>query len=84
MPPYPIDWLDDAKVDVRKLDRPTALRVFNSILHYARTGTGDVIPLHGRMAGSFRLRIGDYRVLFTFHQNTMHIFGVRPRSGAYR
>lgn len=40
--------------------------------------------LHGYMAGSFRLRLGDYRVLFTLQQNTMRIFGVRHRSEAYR
>ena len=42
------------------------------------------MPLHGDMVGSYRLRIGDYRVLFTLQDNTMHIFGVRHRSEAYR
>jgi hypothetical protein len=28
MPPYRIDWLDEAKADVRTLDRPTAMRIF--------------------------------------------------------
>ena len=71
-----IEWLHEAKVDVRSLDRPTALRIFDGILHYATTGAGDVIPLHGGMAGAFRL-------LFAFHENTMRIFRVRPRSNAY-
>jgi mRNA-degrading endonuclease RelE of RelBE toxin-antitoxin system len=65
MPPYSIDWLDEAKADVRTLDRPTALRLFEGILRFARTGSGDVNALHGDMAGAFRLRPGDYRVLFT-------------------
>jgi mRNA-degrading endonuclease RelE of RelBE toxin-antitoxin system len=62
MPPYRIEWLDEAKADVRRLDHATAMRLFDGILHYARTGGGKVTPLHGDMAGSFRLRIGDYRV----------------------
>lgn len=45
---------------------------------------GDVTALHGDMAGAFRLRLGDYRVLFTLHQGAMRIFGVRHRSEAYR
>lgn len=49
---------------MRGLDRPTAMRIFDGILHYARTGGGNVEPLHGGMAGSFRLRTGDYRVVF--------------------
>ena len=84
MPPHPIEWLDEAKVDVRRLDRPTAMRIFDGILHYARTGSGDVAPLHGDMAGAFRLRLGDYSVLFAREQNVMRIFGVRHRSEAYR
>jgi mRNA interferase RelE/StbE len=84
MPPYRIEWLDEAKVDMRRLDRPTAMRIFDGILHYARTGGGDVAPLHGDMAGSFRLRLGDYRVLFALEDNVMRIFGVRHRSEAYR
>ena len=52
--------------------------------HFARTGSGDVNALHGEMAGTFRLRVGDYRVLFTLEENTMRIFGVRHRSAAYR
>lgn len=84
MPAYQIDWLDEAKADVRALDQPTAMRIFGGILHFAHTGSGKVIPLHGDMAGAFRLRLGDYRVMFTLQDDIMHIFGVRHRSGAYR
>ena len=84
MPPYRIEWLDEARADVRRLDRPTALRIFDGILYYARTGGGNVEPLHGDVTGSFRLRLGDYRVLFTLEADTMRIFGVRHRSEAYR
>ena len=60
------------------------MRIFDGVLHYARTGGGDVAPLHGDMAGSFRLRLGDYRVLFALQDNPMRIFGARHRSEAYR
>jgi mRNA-degrading endonuclease RelE of RelBE toxin-antitoxin system len=84
MPPFGIEWLDEARADVRRLDRPTAMRIFQGILHYAQSGAGRIEPLHGGMAGSFRLRVGDYRVLFALADNTMRIFGVRHRSEAYR
>jgi mRNA interferase RelE/StbE len=84
MPPYRIEWLDEARADVRRLDRVVALQLFEGILHYASTGGGDVAPLHGDMAGAFRLRVGDYRVLFSLQDHTMRIFGVRHRSEAYR
>ncbi len=28
MPPFRIEWLDEAKADVRRLDRPTVMRIF--------------------------------------------------------
>ena len=84
MPRYRIEWLDEAKADVRALDRPTAMRVFEGVLRFARTGSGDVNALHGDTAGAFRLRLGDYRVLFTLEDDAMRIFGVRHRSEAYR
>ena len=59
------------------------MRIFDGILHYARTGGGDIEPLHGDMAGSFRLRVGDYRILFALQEDVMRIFGVRHRSQAY-
>lgn len=83
-PPYRIEWLDEAKADVRRLDRPTAMRIFDGILHFARTGGGDIANLHGDLAGGLRLRLGPYRVLFTLEQRSMRIFGVRPRGEAYR
>jgi mRNA interferase RelE/StbE len=84
MPPYRIEWLDDAKADIRTLDQPTAMRLFEGILRFARSGSGDVNALHGDMAGAFRLRLGDYRVLFTLEDGVMRIFGARHRSDAYR
>jgi mRNA-degrading endonuclease RelE of RelBE toxin-antitoxin system len=84
MPPYSIEWLDEAAADVRAIDRATAMHLFEGILRFSRTGAGDVNTLHGDMAGSFRLRLGDYRVLFTLEDNAMRIYGVRHRSEAYR
>jgi mRNA interferase RelE/StbE len=84
MPPYAIEWRDEARADVRRLDRPTAMRLFDDIDHHAQTGAGNVAPLHGDLTGSFRLRLGAFRVLFRLENNTMRIFAVRNRREAYR
>lgn len=47
----------------------------NGIHRYASTGDGKVTPLPGDMAGSFRLWLGNFRVLFTLEENVMRIFG---------
>jgi mRNA interferase RelE/StbE len=81
---YRIEWLSEAKADLRALDRHTAMRLFEGIFRFTRTGSGDLNTLHGELAGAFRLRPGDYRVLFTLQDGVMRIFGVRHRSEAYR
>jgi mRNA-degrading endonuclease RelE of RelBE toxin-antitoxin system len=60
------------------------MNIFEGVLRHARDGGGDVAPLHGELAGCFRLRVGDYRVLFDLTGGAMRIFGVRHRSEAYR
>jgi mRNA interferase RelE/StbE len=60
------------------------MRIFENILRFARTGRGDVVALQGEFAGRFRLRVGDFRVLFTLEKGAMRILGVRHRSQAYR
>ena len=84
MPACKVEWLEEAKEDIRALDRSTAMRVFDAVLHFTRTGAGNVTALHGDMAGAARLRVGDYRVLFTLQDGAMRIFGVRHRKEAYR
>lgn len=84
MPPYQIEWLEEARADVRALDREAAMRIFDGVLHFARAGSGDLKTLHGALSGSLRLRVGDYRVLFKLEGNIMQIFGVRHRGVAYR
>ena len=84
MPAYRIEWLGEAKADVPASDQPTAMRIFEGILRLARSGSGDVVTLQGDLSGWLRLRIGDYRVLFTIHDDAMRLFGVRHRSKACR
>lgn len=84
MPPYKIEWLDEAKADVRALDQPTAMRIFDGLLRFARSGAGDLAALQGELAGATRLRLGDYRVLFTLEKNVVQVFAVKHRSEVYK
>jgi mRNA-degrading endonuclease RelE of RelBE toxin-antitoxin system len=79
-----IDWSEEARADIRGLDRPTAMRIFAGLLRFARTGRGNVKELQGDLAGRFRLRVGDYRVFLSLAGETLRIHGVKHRSEAYR
>jgi len=79
-----IVWSEDARTDVRRIDRTTAMRILTAIHRFAESGAGDVRELKGQ-AGEMRLRVGDYRVRFTSDpDDAIRIHAVRHRREAYR
>jgi mRNA-degrading endonuclease RelE of RelBE toxin-antitoxin system len=79
-----IEWSEEARADVRRLDKPTAQRLFDTLVHFACTGQGDIKQLKGELAGKLRLRSGDYRVFISQTGDTLRIHSVRHRKEAYR
>ena len=77
-----IIWTEPAKADVRRLDKPTAMRIFAALQRFADTGEGDVKALHGRE--ELRLRIGDYRLFFVAAAEAIEVRRIFHRSEAYR
>ena len=79
-----ISWSEEARADIRRIDRKIAMRIFTTIQRFAETGEGNVKQLKGR-SGNLRLRVGDYRVRFTDEaDDTIRIHAVRHRREAYR
>ncbi|MCC6177740.1 MAG: type II toxin-antitoxin system RelE/ParE family toxin [Chloroflexi bacterium] len=77
-----------ALADLRALaarDRGMADRIGTAITLYAEHERGDVLKLAGA-AGMYRLRVGDWRVLFTLGDDghTMAISRILNRRDAYR
>lgn len=58
--------------------------MLESIARLGVEGTGDVAPLHGEWEGCYRLRIGDYRVIFRRIEDGLEILTVGHRSGIYQ
>ncbi|HVH70954.1 MAG TPA: type II toxin-antitoxin system RelE/ParE family toxin [Candidatus Dormibacteraeota bacterium] len=78
-----IVWTEPAKADVRRLDKPTAMRILTALHRFADSGEGDVKALQGRE--ELRLRIGDYRLFFVCPAaDTIEIRRVLHRREAYR
>jgi mRNA-degrading endonuclease RelE of RelBE toxin-antitoxin system len=77
-------WSVEARVDLRAIDRESAMQILNCIDRYLATRAGDVKMLKPPLTG-FRLRCGDYRVFFDPKgENAIEITGVRDRKDAYR
>jgi mRNA interferase RelE/StbE len=78
-----IVFSQQARADVRRLDRDTAMHIFAALHRFAQTGVGDIKRLQGETI-ELRLRVGDYRVRFTEEASTLHITRVLHRKEAYR
>lgn len=80
----PIVWSPEARSDLRAIDRETAVRILHAIDNHMSTGVGDVRKLRPPRH-EFRLRVGDYRVLFSAKQESgIEILRVLHRREAYR
>ncbi|MGD0134636.1 MAG: type II toxin-antitoxin system RelE/ParE family toxin [Bryobacteraceae bacterium] len=77
-------WPESARNELRAVDRQTAIRILHALTEYGDSGVGDVRALAGAWQGNFRLRIGDYRVIFTVAPDEITVIRVRHRSEAYR
>jgi mRNA interferase RelE/StbE len=78
-----IDWTAMAKADVRRLDKPTAMRILWALHRFADSGEGDLKALHGME--ELRLRVGNYRIFFVSPDvDTIEIRRVLHRKDAYR
>jgi mRNA-degrading endonuclease RelE of RelBE toxin-antitoxin system len=79
-----IVWTGPAAADVRRLDKPAAMRILYALHRFAESGTGDGKALGGARE-ELRLRIGDYRLFFVYTAaDTIEIRRVLHRKDAYR
>jgi mRNA interferase RelE/StbE len=76
-------FTQEAQAQLRAIDRAAALRILDAIARYGSTDIGDVSPLHGEWQGCYRLRVGEYRVIFRRIADGLEILTVGHRSDVY-
>jgi mRNA-degrading endonuclease RelE of RelBE toxin-antitoxin system len=81
--PRQIEWSARAQKDFNDLDRVLSRRVQTAIERLAE-GEGDVRRLTDVQPPLFRLRVGDWRVLFRYERETVVIMRILPRDKVYR
>ena len=55
-------WTEQAKGDIRQIEREQAMQILLELTKFAKTGEGDIKRL--KAPDQYRLRVGDYRVRF--------------------
>jgi len=78
------DWTNEAKANLRSIDRATALRILHTLARYLASGEGDVKRLQNTEPPQLRLRCGDYRVRFHDLGDSIVVLAVKHRREAYR
>jgi len=72
-----------------KLDKKMRKRVKKSLLELEKSENPlshpQIKPLTGKLQGDYRLRVGDWRVLFTPDKDAkmLYVFAILPRGDAY-
>lgn len=79
-----IAWTDQAKADLRAIDKDTALRILHTLTRYLVSGEGDVKRLQDIEPPELRLRVGDYRVRFYDHGDSILVLAIKHRREVYR
>jgi len=78
-----IYWDPKGRKDLEGLDGQVKRRI-RSAIERLTGDSGDVRRLTGISPPLFRLRVGDWRVLFRFDEEKIVILRVLPRDKAYR
>ena len=75
-----IYWHKKAAKHFEKIPRQYQIKI-EAVLE--KLPHGDVKPLHGKYADFFRLRVGDYRIIFEREKDDIFILEVLPRGKVY-
>jgi mRNA interferase RelE/StbE len=79
---FEIEWKAGAQKELLKLEPSIAKRIFNKVDELKEnTFSKDISRLKGR--NEFKLRIGDYRVLFFIEGNKLSILRIGHRKNIY-
>lgn len=84
---YHLEFMPDAESDLAGLNKSIAQRILTKIRWLAENFNVIIPePLSGQWKGVYKLRVGDYRVLYTFNTitETITIHIIRHRREVYK
>jgi len=79
-----IEWTEAAIKDLQSLDKPITQRILTKVAWFFNNFEKVVPePLIGKFEGAFKLRIGDWRVIYTVEGKTIVIQFIGHRREIY-
>ena len=87
MPKWSLDFTPEAETDLKKLDKKLRRRIIDK-LDWLQANFNDIIPstLGGIWQGYFKVRVGDWRVLYKidWNKNLINIYLIDRRDKIYK
>jgi mRNA interferase RelE/StbE len=82
---YKLEWNEKAIEDMKSLDKPVALRIFDKAVHLAKNPVALGKPLKGLMSGMMSYRVGYYRIVYVMdaQEMTVKVLTVGHRKNVY-
>ena len=80
-----LKWSEDALHDLGDIDAEIARRIVEKVKWLGENFSG-VVPenLHHDLEGKYKLRVGDYRVVYTAHEDLIIVQAVGHRKDVYK
>lgn len=69
--------------DLKKIDQKSVERILREIRNVLGNNPKSGEALHGEFVGLYKLRIGDYRVIYALLEQDVLVLRIRHRSKAY-
>jgi mRNA interferase RelE/StbE len=81
---YRLIYTQRAAKDIEKLSLGTRKRIGQSLLRYQEEPLKHAVKLTDARLGTYRFRIGDYRVIFDLRDNDIIVLRVGHRNEIYK
>jgi mRNA interferase RelE/StbE len=85
MPPYNVEYRSEVYgEDFRKIPRNLQKRILRAIENRLMTKpTGYGVRLSQTLTGLWKMRVGDYRIVFEIHGHDVTVWAIRHRKDVY-
>lgn len=83
---YKVVITKQAATDIGKLDLTIKRQLYKKLVHFSGLDDVKVVArkLHDFEGGEYRLRVGNYRIIFDLDKHTLVILRVQHRKEVYR
>lgn len=81
--PAEIEYKASVERDLRKLGKPAARRVMDRLEQVLSMDPDRGMPLKGEYAGLFKLRVGEYRVIYAKTRDGVLVLRIGHRKDVY-